>query len=117
MQIIRWNKSREASAENEEKQKGLNVRKRTTWYNRSLTTIILYSITGLSHSSYYNKTKRTNKKEKQKGLDIRKILTQFSRSFTPTIFYDKIGLSHRSHYNKTKMKNKKGLDIREELHA
>ena len=44
LQIIRWNKSRETSTENEEKQKGLNVGKRTTWYDRSLTTIILYSI-------------------------------------------------------------------------
>ena len=49
LQIIGWNKSREASTENEEKQKGLNVGKRTTWYDRSLTTIILYSMTGLSH--------------------------------------------------------------------
>ena len=49
LQIIQWNKSREASTEKEEKQKGLNVGKRTTWYDRSLTTIILYSMTGLSH--------------------------------------------------------------------
>ena len=61
LQIIRWNKSREASTENEEKQKGLNVGKRTTWYDRSLTTIILYSMTGLSHRHIWQ-----NKKDKQK---------------------------------------------------
>ena len=37
LQIIRWNKSREASTENEEKQKGLNVGKRTTKNKRDST--------------------------------------------------------------------------------
>ena len=46
---VRWNNSREASTENEEKQKGLNIGKRKTCYDRSLTPIILYSITDLSH--------------------------------------------------------------------
>ena len=63
LQIIRWNKSREASTENEEKQKGLNVGKRTTWYDRSLTTIILYSMTNLSHPSYYTKQKGQTEKD------------------------------------------------------
>ena len=40
--------------------------------DRSLTPIILYSTRGLSHPSYYNETKMTNKKEKQKGLRRRK---------------------------------------------
>ena len=67
LQIIRWNKSIEASTENDqEKQKGLNIGKKTTCHDRSLTPIILHSITGLSHPSYYDKIKRTNKKEKQK---------------------------------------------------
>jgi hypothetical protein len=47
------NKIREASTENEEKQKGLNIAERTTWYDRSLASIILYSVTGLSYPSYY----------------------------------------------------------------
>jgi len=59
LQIIRWNKSREASTENEEKQTGLNIGKITTWYDRSLTTIILYSMTGLSHRHIWQ-----NKKDK-----------------------------------------------------
>ena len=59
LQIIRWNKSIEVSTENEEKQKGLNVGKRTTWYDRSITTIILYSMTGLSHRHIWQ-----NKKDK-----------------------------------------------------
>ena len=63
LQIIRWNKSREASTENEEKQKGLNVGKRTTWYDWSLTTIILYSMTNLSHPSYYTKQKGQTEKD------------------------------------------------------
>ena len=63
LQIIRWNKSREASTENEEKQTGLNVGKRTTWYDRSLTTIILYSMTNLSHPSYYTKQKGQTEKD------------------------------------------------------
>ena len=65
-------------------------------------------MTGLSHPSYYDKTKRTNRK----GLDIRKIMTRYGRSLTPTIAYDTIGLSHPSYYNKTKKTNKKELDIR-----
>ena len=81
----------------------LNVGKRTIWHDRSLTTIILYSMTNLSHPSYYDKTKRTNRK----GLDIRKIMTRYGRSLTPTIAYDTIGLSHPSYYNKTKKTNKK----------
>ena len=39
LQIIRWNKSREASTESEEKQKGLNVKER-------------HGVTGLSQPSY-----------------------------------------------------------------
>ena len=39
-----------------------------TRYRRSLTPIIFYDIVGLSHLSYHNKTKRTDKKE----LDIKK---------------------------------------------
>ena len=110
LQIIRWNKSREASTEDEEKQKGLNVGKRTTWYDRSLTTITLYSMTNLSHPSYYTKQ---NKKTNRKGLDVRKTMTRYCRSLTPTIAYDTIGLSHPSYYNKTKKTNKKKeLDIR-----
>ena len=103
MQIIRWNKSRESGTENKEKQKGLNFGKRATWYDRSLTPIILYSTTGLSHPSYYEKTKRTNKK----GLNIRKILTWYGRSLTPIIAYHTIGLSHPSYYKKTKRTNEK----------
>ena len=60
-------------------------------------------MTGLSHPSYYDKTKRTNRK----GLDIRKIMTRYGRSLTPTIAYDTIGLSHPSYYNKTKKTKKK----------
>ena len=63
LQIIRWNKSREASTENEEKQKGLNVEKWTACYYRSLTTIILYSMTNLSHPSYYTKQKGQTEKD------------------------------------------------------
>ena len=58
LQIIQRNKCREACAENEEKQKGLNIGKRATWYDRSLKPIILYSIPVLSHPSYYDKTKK-----------------------------------------------------------
>ena len=65
-------------------------------------------MTGLSHPSYYDRTKRTNRK----GLDIRKIMTRYGRSLTPTIAYDTIGLSLPSYYNKTKKTNKKELDIR-----
>ena len=63
LQKIRWNKSREASTENEEKQKGLNVGKRTTWHDWSLTTIILHSMTNLSHPSYYTKQKGQTEKD------------------------------------------------------
>ena len=63
LQIIRWNKSREASTENEEKQKGLNLGKRTTRYDRSLTTIILHSMTNLPHPSYYTKQKGQTEKD------------------------------------------------------
>ena len=33
-----------------------------TRYGRSLTSTIAYDTIGLSHTSYYNKTKKTNKK-------------------------------------------------------
>ena len=34
-----------------------------TRYGRSLTPTIAYDTIGLSHPSYYNKTKKTNKKK------------------------------------------------------
>ena len=71
--------------------------------HRSLTFIILYIITGLSHPSYYDKTRMT----KKKGLGIRKIMTRYDRSLTPIIAYDAIGLSDPSYYSKTKRLNKK----------
>ena len=63
-----------------------------------------HGMTGLSHPSYYDKTKRTN----IKALDIRKIMTQYGRFLTSTTAHDTIGLSHPSYYNKTKRTNKKG---------
>ena len=47
-----------------------------TRYGRSLTPTIAYDTIGLSHPSYYNKTKKTNKKE----LDIRSRTTCLDRS-------------------------------------
>ena len=67
-----------------------------------------HGTTGLSHPSYYEKTKRTIKK----GLDIIKTVTQYGRSLTPIIAYDTIDLLHTSYHNKTKRTNKKGLHIR-----
>ena len=81
-----------------------NRKKNNCMTDRSLTPILLYSIKGLLHPLYYDKTKRTNKKR----LDIRKIMTQHGRSLTPIIAYDTIGLSHQSYYKKTKRINKNG---------
>ena len=57
-----------------------------TWYGRSLTLIIIYSITGLSHPSYDKQKKGKTKGKNKGGLDIRNIMTQFGSSLTPIIF-------------------------------
>ena len=58
-QIIRWNKSREASTENELKQKGLDIIERMACYDSYLTPTIFYNKTDLSHLSYPNKKNKT----------------------------------------------------------
>ena len=50
-----------------------------TRYGRSLTPTIAYDTIGLSLPSYYNKTKKTNKKE----LDIRSCLDYMLRQVSP----------------------------------
>ena len=70
-----------------------------TWYGRSLTLIIIYSITGLSHPSYDKQKKGKKKREKQRRTGHQKYndtVWQFShthhilgynRSLTPIILY------------------------------
>ena len=58
-------------------------------YDRSLTFIIFYSMTGLLHLSYSGKIKIKNKK----GLDIRNRTAWYDRSLTPIISYGMTSLT------------------------
>ena len=75
-----------------------------TQFGRSLTPIIFYTLTGLSHPSYSNKTKRKNKK----GLDIRKRTTLFDSSLRLIIYYIMTDFSHQSYSTNSYLPNKKG---------